>query len=248
VAVIVTDRPTPLPDIVDGPGLARRFECFVAPAPVPFCYGMTPGETARWLVAELELPVDLTVVPMQGYAREPAVTELPWLPPSPAIRTPATAAAYPATVCFEALGAVRFGRGTNLVFQAVGMHRGQYGELAERLRARSLPGVEFHPCRFVHTTAAAAGRIVNGARLTVVDPARYRPALTAVNLVHVCQQLLGKDRLWRRGARPDFFDRLFGTDSVRSALLDDEDPATIAAGWQPGLRRFRQRRQRILLY
>ena len=51
-------------------------------------FGLTSGEVARWLKAHLRLEVDLRVIPLGGYTRQPAhrVDAAPWIPPSPGIR------------------------------------------------------------------------------------------------------------------------------------------------------------------
>ena len=48
--VIVTDRPIPLPKIVDGPMLEPAHVSFVGPAEMPMATGMTQAESAQWLV------------------------------------------------------------------------------------------------------------------------------------------------------------------------------------------------------
>lgn len=118
--VIVADRPDPLAAIVDGPMLDRDHESFIGRIPAPFVYGMTIGETARWLAAALRLDLDLTIAPMRGYradGRRPA--RAVWLPPSPGIRTWESAGCYPATVFCEALPLLRADRGGLLSFQVV---------------------------------------------------------------------------------------------------------------------------------
>ena len=47
--LVVLDRPVPLPNCVDGPMPEPEFASFVAGVPMPFIYGMTPGEAARFL-------------------------------------------------------------------------------------------------------------------------------------------------------------------------------------------------------
>jgi uncharacterized protein YbbC (DUF1343 family) len=87
---------------------------FVAAIPVPFCYGLTPGQTALWLREKLKLDLDLRVVAARGVP--PSAR---WIPPSPAIRSPAHALAYPATVLFEAFPALDIGRQTDRAFLEV---------------------------------------------------------------------------------------------------------------------------------
>ncbi len=70
VQVIVADRPVPLPNSVDGPLLTKPFESFIAPARLPMAYGMTTGETARWIERYMGITPPLMVARMTGYRRE----------------------------------------------------------------------------------------------------------------------------------------------------------------------------------
>jgi len=247
--VVVADRPIPLPNGVDGPVTDRRFSSFVGLADTPLAYGMTPGETAQWIAAHLGLTINLSVVRMTGYRRQPGRDAAwpTWVPPSPAMLSWESARCFPATVCFEAIPAVDHGRGTNLPFQLVGAPWIRGADLAEALNDRRLPGIRFHPHRYDCTPRQPTPRVVQGVRLTVTDPDRFLPALTAVSLVETLQRLYGRRRVWR-ASRPEWFDKLFATDTVRKALLDGESADRIAAAWQPGLRRFKQSRRQALLY
>ena len=85
--------------------------------------------------------------------------------------------------------------------------------------------------------------------MTVTDPDIFRPVLTGISMVWALQELYGRDRVWaKETSRPEFFDKLLGTDSVSRALLDGEPPLRIAARWQPALRTFATTRERVLLY
>lgn len=250
IRVVVADRPIPFARICDGPLPETGFESFVAAIPAPFVYGMTPGETALWLRETLGLDLDLKVAPMQGYSRQCRIGKpgLKWIPPSPAIRNLASALCYPATVCFEALGALDHGRRTRVPFQVLGAAWMRPHETAEALTAATLPGMTVAPCAYA--PEGGRSRRLPGLRLRVTDRGAYRPALVALTLLSVLGSLYGKDRLWseKAGARPAFFDRLFGTDAVRLALLDGERPARIAARWARGLRAFETVRKRYALY
>jgi uncharacterized protein YbbC (DUF1343 family) len=240
-SVVVFDRPVPFPHVVDGPPAAPAFESFVAGVPAPLVYGMTPGETARWLKAALAIDVALDVVPMRGYTRDPRRPALPpWISPSPGIRTWETAWCYPATVCCEALPAVDYGRGSVLPFQLVcadGLDAERFTKALNRLR---LPGLAFAP----HWTANRAG-----ARLIVRDARKLRPVAAGIAILHALQDALGADRLWNQpGTREDFFDKLMGTDQVRLALKGGTDWKDVVASWQPDLAKFDEAKAAHVLY
>ena len=62
---------------------------FVSQFPIPYLYGLTPGELALYLNGEGLVPggakTKLTVVPMEGYERRMTFgdTGMPWVLPSP---------------------------------------------------------------------------------------------------------------------------------------------------------------------
>lgn len=249
--LIVADRPIPLPATCDGPLTEDTHTSFVAPCRVPLAHGMTPGEIAHWLCRRHGLRVSLKVARMTGYRRQsrPRAGWPPWVPPSPAIVSWESAVCYPATVCFEAMPAIDHGRKSNLPFQLLGARWMRGREMADRLSACRLPGVKFYPHEYA--VVGERGRRVryDGVRIAVVSPQRFRPALTAVTLVHSLALYRGRKHFWEEaGTRPDFFDRLFGTDAVRRALMAGREPTVIAGQWRKPLAAFRASRRPCLLY
>jgi hypothetical protein len=70
-----------------------------------------------------------------------------------------------------------------------------------------------------------------------------------VAILAALQNLHGRRRVWGApGTRPDFFDKLYGTDAVRLALLDGDPAGVIADRWRPALDAFARSRGRALLY
>ena len=246
--VVVLDRPVPLPDTVDGPRREPGFTSFVARLPVPMVYGMTPGETARFL-HHLTPALDLEVIPMQGYRRGAARPRgaPPWIPPSPGIRSWEAAQCYPVTVCCEALPALDFGAGTFLPFERVGAPWLKPDDVIEA--ASTLPGMRLFPHWYYPSPAKGASAPWPGLRVVVSDTSVYEPVRASVCLLHALQQVHGRDALWSApGTREDFFDKLFGTDQVRKALQAEQAPATICGAWVEGHQAHLARRAPCLLY
>jgi uncharacterized protein YbbC (DUF1343 family) len=251
-SVIVADRPVPLAVGTDGPLLEPAFESFVGSIRAPMQYGMTLGETALWLKSDLDLGVDLRVAPMRNYRRDPLPGPdwPPWVPPSPRIRSWEAACCFTATVAGEALPALDYGSGTDgLSFQVFGSPWIKSTEAIAALDDLGLPGVAFEPCAYLARTGLYSGTALDGVRIRVTDPAVFRPVLTGVSLLACLQRLYGQERLWNAaGTRPEFFDKLFGTDTVRHALLDGESGATVSARWHAALAVFGGTRASVLLY
>ncbi|MGI6496771.1 MAG: exo-beta-N-acetylmuramidase NamZ domain-containing protein [Kiritimatiellia bacterium] len=237
VEVVVADRPIPLPGVEDGPIAEERFFSFVAPLPLPMCTGMTPGQAARWICRHRDLSLPLRVAPMDGWdGQGRRAADWPdFIPPSPGIRSWEAGATYLATVSTEAIPVLDVGRGTSLAFRLVGAPWIDAGALRERLEDAALPGVRFHPHAYVAGTKPYGGTTIHGLRIGVVDPAAFRPVRTGVAILAALRDLYGGDRLWRsEGARPGWFDRLFGTDATRLALQDGAPADAIASAWATG--------------
>ena len=249
--VIIADRPVPLPLSVDGPMMDPAFETFVGFIPGPMQYGMTQGETAQWLVATLSLKVDLHVAAMAGYHREKKrQPEWPvWVPPSPRIRSWESACLFSCTVFGEALPALDYGSGTAQSFQVLGAPWLEAGRLMDQFSQAALPGIRLEPVRYKAMTGLYANTVLDGIKLVITDYGTFRPVSTAVTLLACMQQLYGASVLWdAQGTRMEWFDKLFGTDSVRLALQSGVTAPDIIATWQPGLTTFTQSRYPFMLY
>jgi uncharacterized protein YbbC (DUF1343 family) len=252
VEVLVADRPIPLPQVVDGPMLDPAFASFVAPCPLPLAYGMTPAESARWMKGALGLNVRLSVVPMEGWSRADAAWDgarPAYVPPSPGIKTWECAMTYASTVFSEALPGIDCGRGTNLAFRVLGAPWLRAEAFCDRIAAERLAGVTFHPYRYVAAVAPYAGKELDGVRLTVTDPARFRPAQASLVMLQTLSELYGPARVWRhKGVRPEWFDKLYGTDRVRKHVKAGLPLQPVFDEWSSDRKAFIAARKAALLY
>jgi len=251
VPVVVTDRPIPLPDILDGPLLDPAFESFVAQVPLPMVYGMTQGETALYLHALNDWDLELHVIPMRDYKSDPSRRPggPPWVPPSPGIRSWESAWCYPATVFTEALPSLDCGRGGPLPFQVLGAPWFSGHEAAGALADAGLPGVRIYPHSYFMEKEKGKRQRVDGIRLAVTDPAVFQPVTTGLTILEALQELAGTEPMWDTpDARPGFFDQLCGTDSVRLALLDRVPVRELAEAWRIDRTDFVERRTSCRLY
>lgn len=251
VPVIVTDRPIPLPHTIDGPVAQPEWLSFVAPLPLPMATALTPAEAARWIVSERRLDVHLEVIAMHGWRREGRRgTDWPeFIPPSPGIRTWEGGATYLTTVFSEALPQIDCGRGTALAFRVLGAPWMRAEPLCAALEACELPGVTFHPYRYMATVPPYAGRELDGIRLAVTDATTFRPVTTSVFILETLARFYGRRRIWQRqSARHAWFDSLYGTDQVRRDLLQGVPAAEICAVWEPGQQACRKSYAAARLY
>ncbi|MFH1212653.1 MAG: DUF1343 domain-containing protein, partial [Candidatus Neomarinimicrobiota bacterium] len=71
IPFVVLDRPNPLGgNLVEGPVLDPKFSSFIGFYPIPYLYGLTAGELARYFNVEFGINCDLTVVPLKGWRRD----------------------------------------------------------------------------------------------------------------------------------------------------------------------------------
>ena len=109
--------------------------------PVPLRHGMTVGEVARYINAEYDVGADLHVVPAAGWEGNEWFDEtgLPWVDPSPNIRSLTAALNYAGLVLFEATN-LSVGRGTDAPFSYVGAPWLDAAAVLEAARAEPPPG------------------------------------------------------------------------------------------------------------
>jgi uncharacterized protein YbbC (DUF1343 family)/CubicO group peptidase (beta-lactamase class C family) len=184
IPVVVLDRPNLITGrVVEGPLTDPDLESFTAPHEIPVRIGMTIGEFARMAAAERRIPVSLTVVPMVGWSRGRWYDEtgLPWVNPSPNIRSLTQALFYSGIGLLEATN-LSVGRGTDMPFEVVGAPWIDGDGLAAALNRRGLAGVQFSAVRFTPTADVYARVACGGVRMTVTDRETIRPVTVALAL------------------------------------------------------------------
>jgi uncharacterized protein YbbC (DUF1343 family) len=258
IAFVVLDRPNPNGGSrVEGPVLDPAFESFVGIAPVPVLHGLTLGELARYFRAKDEelASLKLTVVPMRGWKREMlwADTGLPWRPPSPNLRTPTSAIAFPAFGLFEGVEASE-GRGIETTFETVGAPWVEEGAYSRALTALRLPGVVFHPARFVPRSIPAAphprfeGELCRGVAVEIRNPRKFEAVRTGLTAIATLRSLFPESFRWVRNGDRYWIDVLLGTDRPRLALEAGVDVDDVLARDRSAVDRFLQERRGYLLY
>lgn len=192
--IIVLDRPNPITGkIVEGPSMDPDLRSFTGPHPIPVRTGLTIGEFARMVVGERKIPVALTVVPMAGWHRGLWYdeTRLPWVNPSPNIRSVTQALLYAGIGLLEGTN-LSVGRGTEAPFEMVGAPWLDPGPLAEAMNLKGLPGVNFQPVVFTPSAEPYTGQQVSGVRLQVTDREAIRPVSVALALAEEIRARYGQ--------------------------------------------------------
>jgi uncharacterized protein YbbC (DUF1343 family) len=246
IPVIVLDRPNPNGAFTDGPILQPDYASFVGMHAIPVLHGMTLGELALMIVGEQWIATDatdtkqpaqqyqskpqalLTVIPVANYHKQMPYS-LP-VAPSPNLPTDAAITLYP-TLCFFEGTDVSVGRGTPLPFQLIGHPVVALGDESIDVAANQAAPFPKHN----NTTLKAA--LMTQAPILGLDIEVLLSAYAQF-----------KEQGITFFTRPDFFDKLAGTDSLRQAIIAGKTSKQIQASWAEGLATFKQLRAPYLLY
>ena len=246
--VIILDRPNPIGGAVQGSVLDTAFTSFVGRLPVPMRHGLTMGEMARFANRELGLGAMLHVVPASGWRRDLALdaTGLPFVPPSPNLKSLESLFHYPGTCLFEGT-TLSVGRGSDAPFEQIGSPWLEPPRVIAAMRELRLPGVEFAAVRFTPRRPGDgkyADTALAGIRLRVTDRERYDPIATAVHLMAAIEAAHPEEMRWN--ARQ--FDRLAGSSVLREGLERRLDPEVIMGEWTPRRDAFQAAIRPYLIY
>ena len=261
----VLDRPDPLNgNRVEGPMLDPRFRNFTAQWPIPYVYGLTPGElaymirdTPGWIKKASPLThatgSPVSIVRMEGWYRSMYFedTGLMWVPTSPHIPTAETALNYVSTGFLGEAGGIDNGVGYTLPFAVFGHPSFDSFGAAQHFNSLNLPGVYFEPTTFKPFYSLFKDEAVNGTQIYYTDRDKANLCNLAVHILHYCYHQPGS-KMFRPSADgdsgPDPFDHIAGSSELRVGLQTGATPEQIIQSWQPALAQFRQARRPYLLY
>lgn len=217
IPFVVLDRPNPIGgEIVEGAPLDPRFASFVGMYPIPARHGMTVGELATLFNTRHGIGADLRVVKAEGWRRSQWQDEtgLPWVNPSPNLRSLAAVTHYPGTVYFEGTN-LSEGRGTDRPFEQTGAPWLDAPAVAQTMNAQGLPGVRFEAVTLTIEPSARKfpGQTIPGVRFLITDREAYRPVRTALLVIDAIRRRHPAEFAWS-----GTLDRLAGTDRVRLAI------------------------------
>ena len=231
----VLDRVNPIGgDAFEGPLLKGETD-FVAWHPIVVRHGMTVGELAQMFRAERNIDVDLTVVPIRGWARSMWQDDagLPWINTSPNMRSLNAAGLYPGIGLLES--AISVGRGTPTPFEILGAPYIDQNRLVRELPA--IPGLAFTPIRFTPPASVFAGKECGGVQVTITDRKTLRPVAAGVAIATTLYRLYPND---------------FELDKMQRLVRDQRTIDAIRSGtpidWREDEAAFNARREKYLLY
>jgi len=241
----VLDRPNPITGThVEGPMLDSDLESFTGCFEIPVRHGMTLGELAAMANGERKLGADLHVVPMRGWSRGDWFdsTGLPWMEPSPNMRSLNAAILYPGLAMLEASRNYSVGRGTDSPFELLGADWIHGRELAAFLNGRFIPGVRAYPVRFRPNTSNFSGKSIEGVRFVLTNRDAFNSTRLGLEVAYALGKLYPGKIQWQDNRF------LIGNHEVIKAMQEGADPRIVVQEMQDSLVRFVERREKYLLY
>lgn len=254
---MVLDRPNPLGgNKMEGNIAEQGYFSFVSRYPIPYIYGLTPGELARYLNGEgllkSGMKVDLTVIPMTGWHRSMtfADTGMPWVLPSPHIPDPSTALLYPATGIMGELDYVSIGVGYTLPFKLAGATWIDAQKLSDRLTALKIPGVEFRPIHYKPFYAIFKGENLHGVEVYVRDASAAPLTLIQFYIMQELAALYPSQKAFSKAtpARLAMFDKVCGSSKVRELFGKNYKVRDMEDFWNKDIEAFKARAEIYMLY
>lgn len=262
IEVMVLDRPNPLGgNKIEGCYVESGFFSFVSQYEIPYVYGLTVGELAVMINEEgmnrgqkgNQAPAHckLTVIPMEGWTRDMLYedTALPWVLPSPNIPFKETPMYYAAAgVCGELYGFMNIGIGYTLPFQVFGATWLDPEKLKSSLESYSLPGVSFRTIYFKPFSGSQKGQLVKGLQYFFTDYESARITETQFYVMQAVAELYPDKKAFEIISGYGLFDKVCGTDYVRTEFQKRYDFTDIKDYWRKDEEAFRELSQRYYIY
>jgi uncharacterized protein YbbC (DUF1343 family) len=246
IPFVVLDRPNPIGgEIVEGALLDPRFKSFVGMYAIPARHGMTVGELATLFNQKYGIGADLIVARVANWRRSQWFdqTGLPWVNPSPNLRSLAALTSYPGAVYFEGTN-ITEGRGTDRPFEQIGASWLNAPEVARVMNEMRLPGIRFEAITMsvAQTASKFKGQTIPAIRFVITDREAYRPVRTSLLLIDQIRRQHPHDFAWG-----GTIDRLTGSDKVRLAI-EGARLLSLLQEWDREAADFHESRKPFLLY
>jgi len=242
--VVVLDRPDAVNGaFVQGNMSQAEFASFTNYHPTPIRIGMTLGELAQMYNVERKIGARLRVIPMQGWLRGDWFdsTGIVWINTSPNLRSVNEAELYTGVALVEGTN-VSVGRGTDTPFEVMGAPWIDARAYSDYMNARLIPGVRFVPVTFTPVNGPYANQLCKGVNIIVTDRTVLDAPEMGIELAAALKKLYPDN--WK-------IEHMIGalaSQQVFDQLAAGEDPRSIAQSWQDDLEKFKEIRQKYLLY
>ncbi len=218
---IVLDRPNPLGGKrVEGNIVEKGFFSFISQLPIPYVYGLTPGELANLINNEGMLQdgkkCKLTVIKMEGWKRNMIFeqTGLPWVLTSPNVPHQFSPFYYVASGIMGELSYFSEGVGYTLPFQLFAAEWIDPILLAEKMNALNLPGVKFRPITIKGMFGRYQGKKLGGVQIYIQDYDKVNLISLQFYFMQVHNELYPDKNPFKDNKRISSFNKAIGTDKI----------------------------------
>lgn len=256
---MVLDRPNPVGgNKVEGNLAEKDCISFVSQFPIPYLYGLTPGELATYLNEEGLIgdgkKVNLTVVPMDGYKRDMDFrdTEMPWVLPSPHIPNPEAAVYYPVSGILGELGYMSIGVGYTEPFKLFCAEWINAEDLAKRMNALNLPGMMFRSIHIKPFYSVGQGKNLQGVEVFITDKEKAPLSLTQFYVMQELADMYPEKAVFKEGnadpKRFSMFDKVSGSKQIRERFSKNHKVADIIDYWNKDNEAFKASSAKYHIY
>ncbi len=256
IEFVVLDRPNPLGGHkVEGNVVEEGYFSFVSQFPVPYVYGLTPGEVAKMINNEGWLAKGkkcvLRVVEMEGWTRDMTFdkTGLPWVPTSPHIPHEYSPYFYVATGVMGELGVFSEGVGYTLPFQLFAAEWIDERALAKNMNALDIPGVLFRPLVFKPFYGRDLGKTLHGVQIHFSDYSKADLMKLQFWFMQVHREMYPEKDVFEMGKnRWTMFDKVTGTDQIRKRFSKNYKVSDIEKYLDKDVKSFKEKSSNYYLY
>ncbi|MBN2597530.1 MAG: DUF1343 domain-containing protein [Marinifilaceae bacterium] len=257
VEFIVLDRPNPFGGIKVEGGLVENDQIsFVSQFPIPYVYGLTCGELARYLNEEGLLKegmkCKLQVVEMEGWKRNMTFpeTNLPWVPTSPHIPNSMSAIYYAASGILGELYTISIGVGYTQPFELFAAEWIDASDLAENLNNLHIPGVLFRPVHYKPYYSVGKGLMLHGVQLHFTNIQQAPISLIQFYVMQECHKLYPNKNPFKlcEASRLSMFDKVCGSKEIRMRFTKNFLVSDIEELWSAPRESFLEKSKKYYLY
>ncbi len=254
---MVLDRPNPLGgNKIEGNLVEDSCVSFVSRFPIPYIYGLTPGELAMYLNDEGligdNLKVDLTVIPVEGWTRDMTFrqTGMPWILPSPHIPNPEAAIMYPVSGILGEISYMNIGVGYTEPFKLFCASWVNAEDLAARMNALNLPGMMFRPIHIKPFYSFGKGENLQGIEVYVTDLEKAPLSLTQFYVMQELADMYPDHKAFEVADKGRFnmFDKVCGSKEIRRRFSKAYRVDDIRDYWNKDADSFRAASSKYHLY
>ena len=252
---IVLDRPNPMNgEKIEGNILDLKFSSFIGMYPIPYVYGLTPGELARMINEEkwMGSTCNLNVIKMENWDRKTRwdKTQLNWKAPSPNVPKSITPNFMVSTGIMGELGVFSIGIGTEFPFELMGAPWIKEIQFTDKMNQLNLPDITFLPITFSPKKGLFQGEKVHGVHLQILDVEKAELIKIQFYFMEIHQQLYPEKNPFELTTPNQLlmFNKVLGTDQITDAFSKRLKVEDIAGLINPDLSNFREISKPYYLY